>query len=384
MTPPAISRPDGVTGRQGGKLHEVAESEASVNELARDLERARVDLAASTEAREKLSLEAQELVTQSALTRERLSARLAEVTADSEALRAEAARLRGAAAQHAGELAHLRGELKGATAERDQARRQLASQQEAAHDQRLKLEAELRDVYRAREQSVQELIPERAALAAAREAHARLTGRLERHAAETAELDRRLALRTEELDAAVSRLAFVEGSTGALERAITELRAETTEVRSERARLAARVDTLTLHGDGLMRAVAERDRAIGEYSHTLAERQRALSELGAQVEALGAESERREARIHALQEELQAGDHRREALELERRRTIEDLRRVGASRAWRWGHGTSRLLRRLTFRRSRGKGGVEKLLERLDPPASLPAPDEAPAATEQL
>ena len=70
-----------------------------------------------------------------------------------------------------------------------------------------------------------------------------------------------------------------------------------------------------------------------------------------------------------------ADQHWRE-LETERERTVADLRRVSESRAWRWGHGSSALLRRLTFRKSKGQGGVEVLLRRLEAPRTVgPSPE---------
>jgi len=80
-------------------------------------------------------------------------------------------------------------------------------------------------------------------------------------------------------------------------------------------------------------------------------------------------------------------DSVRAALELQRQRTIEDVRRAAGSRAWRWGHGVTRLLRTLTFRRSvRNAGAMDALLERLEneelplPIADSAAEDDPTAA----
>jgi chromosome segregation ATPase len=172
------------------------------------------------------------------------------------------------------------------------------------------------------------------------------------------ELARRLALRTEELDATVSALRTLERSTETIESAVSDVRGEARELRSERAQLAARIDTLTIHAEGLARAIADRDTALGEL-------RRSNADLQAQIVELQAQAEQARQRTTAL-----------EALERERQRTVEDLRRLSHSRAWRLGHGATRLIRRLTFRPIKTGGAVEVLIKRLEaPPALTPGTD---------
>jgi hypothetical protein len=61
------------------------------------------------------------------------------------------------------------------------------------------------------------------------------------------------------------------------------------------------------------------------------------------------------------QADLDAAVHRMvaDAKELE-----ADLDRVAASRAWRWGHALMRFLKRLTFRRDKGAGGMDSARKR--------------------
>ena len=164
---------------------------------------------------------------------------------------------------------------------------------------------------------------------------------------EFAELNRRLDLRTQELEGTVSRLAELESATGALEGAITELRAEAGQLRAERARLAAQLDTLSIHNDGLNRSLAE---------------------LRAEVFQLEAEGERNAARLRALEGELTA-------LEQERKRTVQDLRRLSRSFAWRLAHGLTRIARRLRMRPIVAGGAVEVLISRLEAPPAMISTD---------
>jgi chromosome segregation ATPase len=171
---------------------------------------------------------------------------------------------------------------------------------------------------------------------------------------EYAELTRRLEVRTQELEAAVERLAAVEGATSALERAIVELRTEASELRAERAQLAAHADTLSIQNDGLTRTLAERDKA--------------MVDLRARLFQLEAQRARHGARLGALEAELIA-------LEDERKRTVEDLRRISKSRAWRLGHAVSLMARKLTRRPVRAGDAVEVLIRRMEsPPEPMPSP----------
>jgi hypothetical protein len=123
--------------------------------------------------------------------------------------------------------------------------------------------------------------------------------------------------------------------------------------------------------------MSERDGAVEQHRG-------AAAALRAELEQIGAESNRRRAHVRTLKASLEAGEAELAALTAERDRTIADLRRIAASRAWRWGHGTTNLLRRLTFRRTHGVGAVDTLLTRLEPPPALPpAPEAAEPAAPQ-
>jgi chromosome segregation ATPase len=184
--------------------------------------------------------------------------------------------------------------------------------------------------------------------------------------AEHAELERRLASRSEELDTAIRHLAALEASLGELQRATVEIRAEAREVRSQRAELTERIDVLTRHNDGLERTLAEREQAEGVLRSTVRELEGSITAARGRIEALEQDGFSRDARIVLL--------------ERERRQSLMLARRAAASRAWRLGHATTRLLRRLTFRPIRTAGALEALIARLDAPdGPASAPSLAPA-----
>jgi hypothetical protein len=84
-------------------------------------------------------------------------------------------------------------------------------------------------------------------------------------------------------------------------------------------------------------------------------------------------------RVQRLESDLSAGTVELEALRTERERTVAELRRVAASRAWRWGHGLAKLLRRLTFRRSvRESGAIDTMIGYLEAPPVQPATTKSP------
>jgi chromosome segregation ATPase len=268
--------------RVAAQMREIAERGKRLASLEEDLAQARGELTNTTAARDALTRELQELAAQSAATRETLAAKMAAVQAELEH--------RG----DASEVEALRTELERTRAELEKTR---------AEGERLRVE----------------------------EVSA---------AAERSELERRLAIRSEELDTSIRQLAAVERAVAELERAMADLRAEAHEVRGERAELLERIDQLARHNDGLERALAEHERIEGE--------------------------------LRAESLELAQLRPRLDQLERERAQTLEDLRRLGASRAWRMGHGVTRLLRRLTFRPIRTGGAVERMIARLQAPA-LPA-----------
>ncbi len=202
--------------------------------------------------------------------------------------------------------------------------------------------------------------------------------------AATSERDRletQLSLRDRELETVVRNLVAIEGATASLEHAFAELRSEAQALRGERSSLAERIDLLGLHNDGLHQALAERDRGDAALRSTISTLEQEVERDQARIRSLENEAQLTDAELRSSTSGRAKLELRVSELERERERTVEDLRRVASSRAWRWGHGTSRLLRRLTFRRSvKAAGAVEKLLERLEQPPELPA--AAPAAAE--
>lgn len=137
-----------------------------------------------------------------------------------------------------------------------------------------------------------------------------------------AEMQRRLTARGEELDALVLELSGLERTVGALERTIEALRSD-----SQGSDLAI---------------PAGAGRAKSAAANPLAASSRDWEELLATVER-------------------------------QRQRTIEDVRNAADSRAWRWGHGLTRSLRTLTFRRSAQRlGALEILLQRLEAETQVP------------
>jgi chromosome segregation ATPase len=197
----------------------------------------------------------------------------------------------------------------------------------------------------------------------------RFESQIESMASDSAELTRRLTLASEQLEAAGRRQESSDLVLETLGRALDQAGGETAELRSERAELVGRLDTLTFHHQGLQRALADREVVLSEHL-------RAEDTLKARVRALETESGRRGARVRTLEAAVARGEARLAEIELERERTLEDLRRLAASRAWRWGHGVSIALRWLTFRRTvRRAGAVEVLIDRLDPQPALEARD---------
>jgi septal ring factor EnvC (AmiA/AmiB activator) len=299
----------------------------------------------------------------------------------------------------------LEAELEETRAERGQALERLSAERVASQGHRMRLERELADARAAHTQEIQEVetrrdelvaaITEckrlRAELSAVRAAAAGERERISEQSqaalfASTSERERlqtQLSVREEELQTVVRNLVAIEGATASLERAFAELRSEAHELRAERSSLAERIDLLSLHNEGLHQALAERDRGDGALRSTISTLEQELARRRARIGELQNTAERADAELESSAAGRASVELRISELERERERTVEDLRRVASSRAWRWGHGTTRLLRRLTFRRSlRSAGAVEKLLDRLDPPPAVPADASASAESE--
>ena len=341
MSPGAVNRPEST----GGKLREIS----GVADPA--LATARAELAESERAREGLARQLHELTATAGATREQLTARVGQGDV-------RIAELLAGLESAESQLVEINRELSAAIAERDRAVKRLAHEQDSMAGQRERLELELSDAYEARARAAAELAPLSEALRNVN--RVREQAEAENRGLETqiAELNRRLSLRGEELASAIGRLASIEGTIAPLGEVIAVLRSEATELRSERNTLAARVDALAIQNDGLTRAITERDRTISDHRADAAE--------------MRAELEHRLARVQGLESELGAANIELEALRSEREATAQDLRRVAASHAWRWGHGVAKLLRRLTFRRARGPGAIQRMIANLEAPPVPP------------
>jgi chromosome segregation ATPase len=237
------------------------------------------------------------------------------------------------------------------------------------------------------ERASQAVLGEQAALAArAHEVEAMLAER-ERELATAAgtaeETKARLAAVEGELEESLAELADVESRALGLEEARRDAERTAEWLRREAQRAQAgfeaelgaaerRVASLEAERDRLRDArdadrerstqrISELERALGTArsdgdSLTL-ERDRLQSDLA------GERSARAEAEAALRQAETQLEDEREvreDALVLARR--VED------TRSWQLGHGTFSLLRRLTFRRSRGTSAVTRLVNRLETP----------------
>ncbi len=81
---------------------------------------------------------------------------------------------------------------------------------------------------------------------------------------ELAEYKRRLAIRDEELEAAVTQLVALERSIAELQAAFDGLRVEVDGLREERSALVGQLAELSRQNEGMSQTLAERDRASTE------------------------------------------------------------------------------------------------------------------------
>ena len=227
-----------------------------------------------------------------------------------------------------------------------------------------------------------------------------------------AELSAELAQRDGELERSQAEAAALRG-----EDEDRKLRLTTLEARLRMA--AERLATATTERDAALRQL-ERDPAaelearalrleteLETHKDRLEQVERDLDDRELELDDLGRELEEREGEVASLEAavgELQqarqgaeergrrvASEYRARVRELEQlvstlagglAQTKEDLDRAAGSRAWRWGHGTTRALRRLALRRNVTEGALARALKRieqLEEGAPLPGPaTEAP------
>jgi O-antigen biosynthesis protein len=224
-------------------------------------------------------------------------------------------------------VAELTAELAQRDAELDRSQAQSASQRGADEDQALRL-ASLEARLRAAEQRLR-------------------TASGERDAA-LRELERKAA-------AAEKAEARVRGLEAEIEDRENQLRT------SERA-----LDDRELELDGLAREVEERDAAVAEL-------QQARDAAEQRTRRVAEEYRARVRELEQLASTLAGG----------LAQTKQDIDRAAGSRAWRWGHGATKALRRLTLRRNVTEGALARALKRIEQieeGAALPAAAAAPAA----
>jgi len=190
-----------------------------------------------------------------------------------------------------------------------------------------------------------------------------------------------------------SRLRRGDGNSGvreaALEQRIAELTAELERREGELARARAEADEERQAGEALNRRVktmAARQRVIEEERRGAAsergaalravDRQaEALSELQSRVEPQRASEQARQLADKAARAEALAGEYASRVRELEQMvsalagglsQTRADIDRAAASKAWRWGHGTTKALRRLALQKDKTEGALARALDRIE------------------
>src|SRR6187551_469378 len=220
--------------------------------------------------------------------------------------------------------------------------------------------------------------------------HERLVGLEARIAELTAELARRdgelsrrqaeLAARRDEED---DRELGLQTAEARLRAAEVRLRVAT----SERTDALRELERKDLAAEKLKRKLKNRGTQLAEQEETVADRESEVKRLESAVTELRQAREEGEARNKRM-----AGEYRARVRELEQlvsvlaaglAQTKEDIDRAAGSRAWRWGHGTTRALRKLTLRRNVTEGALARALQRieqLERGAPLPAAPEPAAA----
>lgn len=222
---------------------------------------------------------------------------------------------------------------------------------------------------------------------AARREMARLTEQLARHSRATrAQLERVRAEGVTEFERLrADGLARLEE---AGERARTELQAqrERSDVELQTLREAAAAE-LQAAREQVRVALARAEDAeieLGEQRQELERLQSLAAGRAGSIERLGGELERTEAQLQASRRELdtaerararEAAEHSTRSRRLEQevsalsvalRHTREDIERAAASRAWRFGHLTTRTLSRLARRPARTQGALVAALTRIE------------------
>jgi O-antigen biosynthesis protein len=210
--------------------------------------------------------------------------------------------------------------------------------------------------------------------------------------------DRELSLTTLEarLRAAEDRLRTASAERDAALREL-ERKADATAAAEARARQAEAVaEDREDQAQAAERALDDRELELEDISHEVEDLAREVGERDAEIERLeAAVAELGQAREAAEQRTRRvAEEYRARVRELEQLastlagglvQTKRDIDRAAGSRAWRWGHGATKALRRLTLRRNVTEGALARALKRIEQieeGAALPAPATETAAAE--
>lgn len=164
---------------------------------------------------------------------------------------------------------------------------------------------------------------------------------------------------------AARQLATFEALSEGLKQAIEETRAQASDARSQRDRLQAEVGLLKAHHEGLQRVAVEHEAARSKLLEQAANAE-------AQFEQARARAQRLEQEVQKSRAALRDSGDRVDELMREREMIREQVRLAADSRAWRWGHGITLFLSRITFRSTKRAGAIDALAERLEPQTHLP------------
>ncbi len=342
-------------------------------------------------------------------TNRELETRVRRYESDLASLRGDHARIEGTLNDERTELNRLRG----ASAARDR-RRQVLVEELAGHlakrEQALaqarqfnqELEAKARHQESELARLGEDLDRVESALALERTEHNRLAGasgvrdvRLQALTEQLAEREQRLAQTGQavvELQAQAQRreqeLADLRGLVTRLlhagRRVAGDLGWATSEASTENPEPGVDLLEATLERVQLALTTATRERR--ELSDQLEERAAQVLEAADRERDLAASVRDLEAKLADARATANGSAGAVEALMHERQTMARHARSLAASRAWRYGHSTSMLLRRMAFRPSKKKrGAADVLFDMLEAPPQLPAPssnDSEPSSSE--
>jgi hypothetical protein len=149
-------------------------------------------------------------------------------------------------------------------------------------------------------------------------------------------------------------------------RRLVRLEAESAAARSELELVREQLDDGRRHIERADRAALASERRAAELSGALDDSVRSHTRLLERATRLDAETSDLRKQSADLRAELSAAEARLNASDLRRADAVARLRRIETSRAWRWGHRVTRLLRIATFRKPGHTDGVRDAIRRLE------------------